>query len=961
MSRRFWLTIGCWLFFFVSTSFAQVNEYYFKFAIGSRDELLKITHVISIDNVKGDTVYAYANFKEFGEFAKLGYSITVLRHPGSLISPKMASSPGLLTEWDSYPTYSAYITMMNNYATNYPTLCQIVNIGSTVQGRSLLVAKLSANVSSQENEPEVLLTSSMHGDETTGYILMLRLMDYLLSNYGSDPVATNLLNSLEIWINPLANPDGTYHGGNNSVTGAIRGNANVIDLNRNYPDPVEGQHPDGNVWQPETVAWMNFAAAHSIALSVNFHGGVEVVNYPWDSMARLHPDNSWFVQLSRQYADTVHNHSVSGYMTYLNNGITNGYAWYLVNGGRQDYMTYFKGGRETTIELSNTKLLPAAQLPAHWEYNYRSLLDYIQNALYGINGRVTDANSGLPVAAVVWVLSHDADSSRVFTDPDVGDYHRMLSPGTYNLKYTAVGYYDQTINGISVTSNHATTVDVQLQAMPIVPDLSFLRHSVGSIHAGDTISVAITLVNNGTGSATNVNGVLSTIDSFATILQNTSAYPTIAAYGGTGVSTANYRFVVSPGCPLLHQIPFHLDLTAGGGYSDTTAFNITVGLDIENFETGNFSAYPWQLGGNANWTVTNSGSYEGTYCAKSGTIADNQTSELNITVNVGQTGSLSFYYKVSSEASYDSLKFLIDNVLKKGWSGEAGWALASYAVNAGIHTLKWVYKKDQLLSRGSDCAWVDFVTFPQLTIPLTITTVFLPDWTATCAFSQQLQATGGTGNRTWSDLYNNLAGTGLSLTSSGLVSGIPANAGTINFTAHVQDQASGYADKPFSFTINPSLTIITNTLSNAMIGTPYSAQIIAGGGTGSRAWSDLNNELEGSGLALSSSGLLGGTPAQADTLGFTARVVDSLGVSAQKHLALIISVDFLAGDANGDGLVRGSDVIYLVGYFKGWNPEPVPYLAGDSNGDCLLTGGDVTYLVRYLKGIGHSPVRGDCP
>lgn len=1036
------------IFILFSLAFAQGEngEYYFKFKIDSRDNLDKITRVISIDNVKGDTVYAYANFDEFTRFAQLGYSVTILPNPGSLIMPKMADSPGMLTDWDSYPTYTAYVAMMDSFAINYPSLCQIVNFGTTNQGRALLIAKISANVSVEENEPEVLYTSSMHGDEVTGYVLMLRLINYLLTNYGIDTAATTLINNMEIWINPLANPDGTYRTGNNSVSGAIRGNYNGIDLNRNFPDAAMGAHPDGNAWQVETQAWMTFAAQHSFALSANFHGGAEVVNYPWDCFSRLHPDNTWWVSVSRQYADTVHNHAVSGYMNYLNNGITNGYAWYPVYGGRQDYFNYFKGGRECTIELSDTKLLPAAQLPAHWEYNYRSLINYLRNALYGVRGLVTDASTGLPVAATVWVLGHDADSSRVFTDPQVGDYHRMIAPGTWNLKFTAPGYVDQTINGVVVTSNAATTVNVQLQPMAIIPDLAFSKHNVATTHAGDTIAMKITLVNNGAGNATGTTGILSTTDSYVTVIQNTSTYPTMTALGGTGVSISDYQFVISPSCPTPHQISFRLDLTASGGYSDTVMFNVTAGVDVENFETGNFNAYPWTFAGNGNWTITSSGPYEGTYSAKSGTITHSQTSQLQVVMNVAQAGTISFYYKVSSEASYDSLRFLIDNTLKGGWSGEVGWAIASYAVTAGNHTFKWIYKKDGSESNGSDCAWVDFITFPPLGQPLVITTTTLPNWTANFAYSQQLQATGGTGTKTWSDLYGNLSGTGLTLSTAGLLSGMP-NAGTISFSARVQDQASAADTQALSFVINPALQITTDSLTAAVVGAPYAVQLLATGGTGAKSWadrdsdlvstglvlssdgyisgiptiggiinliarvqdqvgayvdkpltlviystmvittdslpgglvgsaysaqltvvggignktwSDLNNDLDSTGLALSANGLISGTPLRADSIAFTARVIDSLGASVQKQLTIVVSSDFLAGDANGDGQVRGSDVTRLVGFFKGLAAPPSPLLAGDANGDCLVSGGDVTYLVRYFKGFGDPPFRGDC-
>ena len=960
MSRHLWKAITAGVLFITAVSIAQTNEYYFKFAIGSHNELEKITNVISIDNVRGDTVYAYASTKEFVEFGSLGYSITLLQHPGTLISPKMAGSPDMLAEWDVYPTYPAYVTMMNNFAANHPDLCVVYNIGTTIQGRSLLVARLSANVNTEENEPELLYSGTMHGDETTGYVLLLRLIDYLLTNYGTDPEVTSLLNSMEIWINPLANPDGTYHNGDNSVTGATRGNANGVDLNRNFPDPANGPHPDGNSWQPETQAMMDFAVAHSFVLSANFHGGAEVVNYPWDSYQRLHADDGWFINISRKYADTVHVHSPSGYMTDLDNGITNGYAWYPVHGGRQDYMTYFKGGREVTIELSTTKLLPAGQLPAHWNYNFRSLVNYIKSSLYGIKGRVTDASTGQPVAAIMWVLNHDADSSRVFTDPNIGDYHRMLSPGTYDIRFTAIGYYAQTVNGVIVTSNSGTTVNVQLQPVPIIPDLAFLGHNAGAIHPGDTIAMAITLINNGGGNATGVNAILSTSDSFINIIQGASSFPAIAANGGTGVSSGNYSFAVSPSCPSPHQVAFLLDITASGGYSDTALFNLTVGQDIENFESGNFASYPWQFGGNANWGIVGTGVYEGTYSAKSGTITHNQNSELSITFTVAQAGNISFYYKVSSEVSYDSLRFLVDGTLRQGWSGEVGWAQSSHSLGIGTHTIKWIYKKDGSLSRGSDCAWIDYIVFPLLAEPLVINTASLPDWTANHPYSQQLQAAGGVGSKTWSDQYNNLPGTGLTLSTSGLLSGSPVGPDTIAFTARVQDQASNAASRQYTFIINAPLAITTDTLPHAATGQPYSGQINATGGTGNRNWSDLNSELAGTGLVFSISGLVSGTPTITSSVSFTASVADAVGASSQRRFTIILGDDYIPGDANADGDLRGSDDTYMVGYFKGRGPAPEPLLAGDANGDCEVNGGDVTYMVRYFKGFGDPPIRGNC-
>jgi len=439
------------------------GEHYFKFQIDDREELENITRVISIDNVDGLTVYAYAGDDQLTAFKALGYDFEILPHPGTLIKPRMAATATEATDWDVYPSYDTYVSMMYQFATDYPDLCQVVNVGYSVVGREILFARISDNVAVEEDEPEVMYTSTMHGDETVGYVLMLRLIDSVLTAYGSDPRITDMVDNMEIWINPLANPDGTYNGGDLMVSGAIRYNANGVDLNRNFPDPDDGDHPDNKTWQPETLTMMSMAENHSFVLSANFHGGVEVVNFPWDTWYIRHADDSWFQNLSRQYADTAHANSYTGYMDYLDNGITNGYDWYPISGGRQDYMTYWFGCRETTIELSDIKLVSESLLPNYWLYNRASLLNYLERARYGIRGVVTDYITGLPVAATVKVLDHDADSSEVYTDPDVGDYHRMLLAGVYDMQFIAESYITQTVTGITLASDTSTVVlDIQL-------------------------------------------------------------------------------------------------------------------------------------------------------------------------------------------------------------------------------------------------------------------------------------------------------------------------------------------------------------------------------------------------------------------------------------------------------------------------------------------------------------------
>lgn len=449
--------------------FKNTGEIYFALP-GAADEANLLTKIISIDKIKGDTVFAYASQKEYRMLQSLGArGLVLMPHPSELIKAEMSDNPRQVLDWNYYPTYPAYEQIMADFAAQYPDLCQLYTIGTLASGRKLLAVRISDNAGVEEDEPEFLYTSSIHGDETTGYILMLHLIDHLLSSYNQDPRITNMVNNIDLWIVPLANPDGTYYGGNNSVNGARRYNANNVDLNRNYPDPADGPHPDGNEWQPETVHFMNFAESRNFVMGANFHGGIELVNYPWDTWSRLTADNNWWYMVSRAYADTAQAYGPPGYFDDEDNGITNGYAWYRITGGRQDYMNYFHQCREVTLEISNTKLVPASQLLNFWEYNHRSILNYLEEVTYGVRGIVTDTVTGEPLKAQVYISNHDQDSSMVFSSLPVGNYHRFLKAGTYNLTFIADGYLPKTYRNVVISDKNVVRLDARLWNGSAIP------------------------------------------------------------------------------------------------------------------------------------------------------------------------------------------------------------------------------------------------------------------------------------------------------------------------------------------------------------------------------------------------------------------------------------------------------------------------------------------------------------
>ncbi|WP_373810111.1 M14 family zinc carboxypeptidase, partial [Porphyromonas loveana] len=266
-------------------NFEERGEAYFSFKMPEKKVLAELAQIMSVDKVNAETgtVIAYANEEEFEAFLRYGMKPTILTPPSmERVVEMMDYRPGAKNDWNTYPTYEGYVSMMNEFQANYPSLCTTSSVGKSVKNRELLVCRLTSSVNAGK-KPKVFFTSTMHGDETTGYVVMLRLIDYLLSNYETDPRVKNILDKTEVWISPLTNPDGTYRMGNNSVNGATRYNANNIDLNRNFKDDVHGDHPDGKPWQPETQAYMDFQSQHNFVLGMNVHGGAEVVNYPWDN------------------------------------------------------------------------------------------------------------------------------------------------------------------------------------------------------------------------------------------------------------------------------------------------------------------------------------------------------------------------------------------------------------------------------------------------------------------------------------------------------------------------------------------------------------------------------------------------------------------------------------------------------------------------------------------------------
>jgi len=231
----------------------------------------------------------------------------------------------------------------------------------------------------------------------------------------------------------------------------------------------------------------------------------------------------------------------------------------------------------------------------------------------------------------------------------------------------------------------------------------------GLLDPGETADMSVSIFNAGGGKSYNLSGNITCSDPFITL--NTTQQ-NIALVNPQQAGNMVFNFTCSPGTPFGHAATLYFTASDDYGNQINKTIVVTIGYVIENFESGNFNTYNWEFSGDAPWSVVTENPYEGEYCMKSGVITHNQTSSVNIEVDVTSLSQISFHYKVSSESNYDFLIFAVDGQSQGSWSGTVGWSQAVFTISPGLHTLTWTYLKDYSVNAGSDCAWVDNILFP---------------------------------------------------------------------------------------------------------------------------------------------------------------------------------------------------------------------------------------------------------
>ena len=395
------------------------------FVVGHHPELVRElaqTQTLSVDHVDshGFEVYGPRGTTQF------------LKDKGVLFYDMKSNAKNKDVDWTSYPTFEQITAKMQEFATRYPNIAKLSSIGKSVQGRDLWVLKISDNVGTDEVEPEFKYISSMHGDEITGRELTIRLIDEMLTKYGSDAQITELINNTELYIMPSMNPDGSQL--------RQRGNARGIDLNRHFPEAVRNQPNVTTGKQPEVAAVMNFQASRNFSMSANFHGGTIVANYPWDAKYEAFPLDALVQEISLAYSEL--NPEMTSSSEFAR-GITNGAAWYVVEGGMQDWSYVWYNDLQVTIELSHQKWPNYSTIPGFYRSNRDSMLRYAELIHQGAGIKLANKR------ATGTVLIKDSNNRSVGSYGfQRGEFYKVLSPGNYTFEVNVAG--SKTTHSVSV-------------------------------------------------------------------------------------------------------------------------------------------------------------------------------------------------------------------------------------------------------------------------------------------------------------------------------------------------------------------------------------------------------------------------------------------------------------------------------------------------------------------------------
>ena len=355
-------------------------EHIVRIDVPNHDAVYTLQHQIDLAIIDAgqNAITAYADDAKVEQLRSLGYPVTVLVDDYRTITAPLGT----------YATYAEVCSTTRALALQYPGITKLETLGISMGGRAILIMKVTGNPTQEADKPRIRLNGPHHGNEKIATEITLSFLKYLCERYDTNALAHSLVDTREIWIDPIFNVDGHAY----SQTGR-RTNDNGVDLNRDY----------GYEWgkrgrqRRSLLASRNPGDAralgrHVINLEYCYHSTAAYVNYLWDNHGRSRRIRAGF---SRCPSATRTRPTGPG----RNWTRSMAMHWYEVHGSCQDNTYGNYGGMAWTIETDLPANRPAVDNICN--ANCRALLDMIRLAGWGISGLVHDSITGAPLFAQV--------------------------------------------------------------------------------------------------------------------------------------------------------------------------------------------------------------------------------------------------------------------------------------------------------------------------------------------------------------------------------------------------------------------------------------------------------------------------------------------------------------------------------------------------------------------------------
>lgn len=370
-----------------------------------------------------------------------------------------------------YPTLGAIYAEMLAAADAFPAICSFENVTAalgapaTEEGRSLFALRISDAVGADEDEPAALVLGCAHAREIVTPLIALDVVERLTTGYGVDAELTALVDGWDLWVLPVANPDGYVHVFD--VDNLWRKNRRVfvdgvgVDVNRNFPTgwdaPCSGSTIPSLITykgpsaasEAETQTLMALTEQRRFARVIDFHSaGQEVL---WGYACIAHPFDAWL------QAEATALSIASGYQGAERRPSAEGehYEWQLARGAYA-----FLIETATTFQPSFAAAL--AEVALVWP----GTLAWLERPT-SLSGHVTDALSGAPLAATITLPDETFVNGEAFSSGGpFGRYDLVLPPGTHEIVFATPGHAPR-IESVTVTATSALGLDVALDPIAV--------------------------------------------------------------------------------------------------------------------------------------------------------------------------------------------------------------------------------------------------------------------------------------------------------------------------------------------------------------------------------------------------------------------------------------------------------------------------------------------------------------